>query len=704
MSLLPRSLFLASVSALAMACAAAAQDAATTGADDSVFVLGDITLTADDVSGYVASGAQTTKSSTPIAESQQSVSVVTEDQIDQQGAQNLGQALGYTAGVLAEPFGIDPRFDTPYIRGFRADNAQYVNGLRQGRYFGAISQEIYGLQQIEVLRGPSSSLYGAGSPLGVINMVQKRARSFDFGEVGLGYDSNDSPSLFFDVNRAPSEDLSFRVTGIGRDESTQIDDLTNKGGYLAGAVRWAPSEATTIDFLATYTKDAPISPTGVPFALTQSGDGDDLRDLYTGQKDWDDSDRTAYSIGVEVSHELENGWTLSQGFRYEGLDWDYRGTYASTVIDADTISRGSSEQREDSDTISLDTRLTGEVTTGQAVHTLLFGVDARKYDAFESSQFGTAANLDLADPDYYAGGQTPFAPANAGDSTLRQVGIYAQDEVEYGNWRGSLGLRYDWVEQTGERYGSPSEYKDNKVTGRAGLGYVMANGVAPYVSYSTSFDPNAGFDLNNEILRPTEAKQWEVGVKYSPSVFNGLITVSVYDLTLSDVNRSIQRPDGQPGSVIRQIDEVKSQGVELEATAELAEGWRLRGGYAYNKTEQDDPTRSIDSSTGLIFDGKELADAPNHLASLWIDRDFGNGLRIGGGIRYIGTRFINDSNSAELDSVTLVDLGGSYTRDNVEASLNLSNLTDEIYVGACGFSYCSYGEGRTVTAKVAYKW
>ena len=188
---LPRSLLLAGVSTVALNCAAVAQDTDTattpSGAEDSAFVLGDITLTADDVAGYVATGAQTTKSSSPIAEAQQSVSVVTEDQIAEQGAQNLGQALSYTAGVLAEPFGIDPRFDTPYIRGFRADNAQYVNGLRQGRYFGAVSQEIYGLQQIEVLRGPSSSLYGAGSPLGVINMVQKRARSFDFGEAGIGY-------------------------------------------------------------------------------------------------------------------------------------------------------------------------------------------------------------------------------------------------------------------------------------------------------------------------------------------------------------------------------------------------------------------------------------------------------------------------------------------------------------------------------------
>jgi iron complex outermembrane receptor protein len=686
--------WLASASVLALSASAFAQEA------QQPIVLDAITLTATtDVSvqpeGYVSQYSQAaTKSDTPIAEMQQSVSVVTTDQVKDQGAENLGQALGYTAGVHAQPFGIDPRFDTPYIRGFRADNAQYVNGLRQGRYFGAIGQEIYGMQQIEVLRGPSSSLYGAGSPLGVINQVQKRAQSYDFGEAGVGYDSNQSRQLFFDVNRAPSETLSWRLTGIGRDDNTQIDDLTNKRGYLAGAVRWSPDAATTIDIMANYTRDSPLSPTGVPFALTQSADGDYLRDLYTGQKDWDDSDRTSSSFSLELSHEFDNGWRLSQGVRYEKLDWDYRSTYAISVTGADTFSRGSSRQEEDSETISLDTRLSGEATTGQAVHKLLFGVDVRQYDAYESSQFGTASDLNWRDPDYYAGGRTFFGDPNAGDSKLRQVGIYAQDEVEYGNWRGSLGLRYDWVEQTGERYGSVSEYKDNKVTGRIGLGYVMANGLTPYASYSTSFDPQAGQDIDGNALRPTEGEQWELGVKYQPTAFDGLITASLYDLRQKNVNRSVLE-GGIAG--IRQIGEVKSRGLEIEATAEIADAWKLRAGYAYNKTEQVAPE-------GDPLNGNQLADAPNHIASIWLDREFANGLRVGGGVRYIGDRFIDAANSAELDSVTLVDLGAAYSRDNVEMSLNLTNVTDEVYVSACGFSYCSYGEGRTVSAKVTYKW
>ena len=255
-------------------------------------------------------------------------------------------------------------------------------------------------------------------------------------------------------------------------------------------------------------------------------------------------------------------------------------------------------------------------------------------------------------------------------------------------------MRYDWVEQTGERYGIAADYKDNQLTGRLGLAYVMANGVTPYVSYATSFDPQAGQDIDGNALRPTEGKQWELGVKFRPTAFDGLMTAALYDLRQTNVNRSVLE-GGISG--LRQIGEVASRGFEIEATAEIAEGWKLRGGYAYNETEQVAPS-------GDPLDGNELADAPNHLASLWIDREFGNGLRLGGGVRYIGERYIDAANSAELDSVTLIDLAAGYTADNVEMSLNLTNLTDEVYVSACGFSYCSYGEGRAVSARVAYTW
>ncbi|MDM7459311.1 MAG: TonB-dependent siderophore receptor, partial [Paracoccus sp. (in: a-proteobacteria)] len=615
-------------------------------------------------------------------------------QIVDQAARRLVHALNYSAGVVGEPSGADPRFDSPTIRGFEAGGAQYVNGLRQLRYMGAPAYETYGLQQVEVLRGPSSSLYGAGSPSGIINQVQKRAQSFDLNEIGLGYDSNGSRQVVFDINRAATETLAWRLTGAGRDIRQQIDDLSNDRGYLAGALRWQPSEGTTIDVIASHTQDAPISPTGVPFGLTLLADGDDLRDLPTGEPDWDDSDRTMTNLGVEISHQLDNGWTLSQGFRAEAFEWTYRGTYVSGFSeDGRQILRGANRQVEDTTGLNLDTRLSGQVVTGEVTHNLLAGLDIRHYDAATTTEFYTGTPLNWQAPVY---GNIPTGEAwytSISDITQRQIGLYVQDELSVGNWRGSLALRQDWTRQTGDTFTNFAgdgriHQSDRATTGRAGLSYVMVNGVMPYVSYSTSFDPEIGLDESGNTLKPTTAEQWELGVKYQPAGFDGLFTAAVYDMTQENLTRNLGA--GQ----VRQVGEVRSQGFEVEAVAELAQDWDLRAGYAYNRTEQ----------IGGPEDGNEMPNAPRHLASLWLDRSFDNGVRVGGGLRHIGARKGDFGNAYDLGSVTLADLAASYTRGDVKTTLTISNLTDEVYLANCGSFGCFYGEGRTITAQVGYTW
>ena len=498
------------------------------------------------------------------------------------------------------------------------------------------------------------------------------------------------------MNRAASDTLAWRLTGVARDSRTQIDDLTNKRGYLAGALRWRPDDATTIDVIVSHTADSPISPPGVPYALTQAADGKRLRDLYAGEPGWDDSDRKMTNVGVEISHEFAGGWTLQQGFRAEKFDWDYTGHYVSGLTaDGAAITRGANYQLEDTQGLSADTRLAGEVTTGAAVHKLLFGLDIRHYKADTTTRFLRSADLDWRNPGYgTAPGEAWYIAEN--DLTLRQVGIYAQDEIEAGPWRGSVALRHDRTRQWGDAGNnfagiSWQDQSDSATTGRLGLGYQMANGVMPYVSYSTSFEPEIGVDHAGNTLKPTRGKQWELGVKYAPDSFDGLITASVYDLRQTDVTRRVTI-DGVPGNY--QIGEVKSRGVELEATASLASNWALRASYAWNETEQ----------LGGANDGKEMPNAPQHLASLWLDHDFGNGVSAGGGLRHIGSRFGDLANVYDLGSVTLLDAAVRYETDRWDASLNISNLTDEVYVANCGSFGCYYGEGRTLNAKVAARW
>ena len=184
------------------------------------------------------------------------------------------------------------------------------------------------------------------------------------------------------MNRAPSEVLSWRLTGIARNMKTQIDELTNERGYLGTALRWSPDAVTTVDVIASYTNDAPISPPSVLYALTQAADGKDLREEYYGEPDFDDSDRKMSNLGVEISHEFQNGWTLSQGFRFEKFDWEYTGHHVSALTDEGTaITRGANYQLENTTGINLDTPLSNRLTMGVATHDVLVSLDIRQHDA-----------------------------------------------------------------------------------------------------------------------------------------------------------------------------------------------------------------------------------------------------------------------------------------------------------------------------------
>lgn len=681
---------LAGTSLLALTLPAFAQDAATTEDTAGGIVLDEVVLDATaPTQGYVVPTTQiATKTETPVLETQQSVSVITNEQIEDQGAQNMSQALRYTAGVTAEPFGADPRFDQPSLRGFNAGNSQYLNGLHIVRKFGAMPIELYGLERVEVLRGPSSSLYGSGSPGGLINMVQKHAQFDNFSEAGLSYGTNDR-NIFFDTNRSLSDDMAWRLTGILSDSEEQIEELENQRGYLAGAFRWQLDDASTLDVMLSYQKDSPISVPGIPIELTDLMSDDDAREFYAGYPDTDESDRDLFNLGVEYTRELDNGWSLQQGFRYQKFDWDYTGFYANGMSESlDEVNVGYIVQNEKGDTVQVDTRLLGQVTTGAATHKLLFGLDVSRWKGKAATEFGSAPPLNWRDPDYDV--DVPSATTFYGeqDLTLKQIGIYAQDEIAWDNWRVTLGLRHDWAEQTGTAYGSDASQKDEATTGRVGLSYLFANGIAPYVSYATSFEPEIGAERNGDTYEPTEGKQWELGVKYQPEAVNALITAAVFDLKQSNVPREVLPFEYE------QIGEVHTRGFELEATAELVEGWDIRAAYTYTDARQE----------GGTFDGQRMTNTPYNAASLWLDRDFGNGFRAGGGIRYIGERYGDDMNTVEIDAVTVADLGASYTRDNIEASVNMFNVTDEAYVASCGLTSCYYGEGRELQAKLTYKW
>jgi len=657
------------------------------------------------VKGYVAkSNSTASKTGTPLIETPQSVSVITKDQIAAQNAQTLGEVLSYTPGVVGEPFGTDPRFDAPIIRGFDGRQMQFLNGLRMMRTAGAPAVEIYGLERVEVLRGPASVMYGQGNPGGLINMISKRPVFEEFGEVGVQVGSFDTYGTFFDVGGvSENSTFAYRLTGLAKDAGAQTDHLDNDRYFIAPALTWRPNTDTKLTVLASVQHDNPSAPSGLPPQYTLNATGYKLpRDFYVGDESFDKSDRTLSNLGYEFEHHLNDIWTFRQNFRYSNFDWNYQALGMSTLglaPDGRTLRRNATFQEEFLNTANVDNNLVAKFSTGELDHKLLLGLDYRYFDNNVHTRFFQATPLDVLEP-VYGGPIRLISPTldTKVNSDLSQLGAYVQDELAFGNWRATLGLRQDWASTEGTSLNGLTgvsrslDQEDDKRTGRLGLNYLFDNGFAPYISYATSFEPVAGADASGNPFQPTTGDQVEAGIKYQPKGWNGFFAAAVYDLKQENVLRNV-------GGVSEQIGEVHVQGVELEGVVNLAEGLDLRAAYTYT-----------DAEIGAGADnGNRVENVPENAASLWMHYTFeeGTGLDgfgIGGGIRYIGERYGNSGNTLDLEAVTLFDAAITYSKNGYKASLNIQNIADKDYVASCGSFGCFYGDGRTIMGKLSYSW
>jgi iron complex outermembrane recepter protein len=663
------------------------------------------------VDGYVATQTQTgSKISTPLIELPQSISVVTTQQMEDRGVQNIGEALNYTSGVVTQPFGNDPRFFAPIIRGFAATDSLYINGFRFIRDFGALAFEPYGFERIEVLKGPASVLYGQGAPGGIINLVQKRPTFTEFRNVEAEIGNNSRYVAKFDVGGVYNEDVSYRMVGLGRLSETQMNYVDDDRVYLAPSISFRPDADTSFTLMGSLQYDKADSPVGLPQAGTLDGNpyGRIPPSLYLGEPDFNDSESWFGTIGYEFSHRFNEAVEFRQNAQYTRLDFNYQNLYFSGLgADNFTVARGPSVQDELTNSFGIDNQVETKFETGALQHTALIGLDYRQNNLDRSSNFsGTALPINAFDPVYGTPVTVNPDGANLTNVDLKQTGIYAQDQIRFDRLVVTAGLRQDWSDLSN----AGGSVDDDALTGRAGAVYLFDNGLAPFISYATSFNPITGETSDGALFKPSEGKQVEGGIKYQPAGWNSFITASLYQIEQTNVVANQAVPDG--GSLVREITqtgEIRSRGFELEATASLTDGLSLVGNYTYSDVEitQGDDTVVAGIITATTT-GNRPANVPEHAAALWLDYAFQpgtvlEGVSLGGGVRYIGSRFGNNANSIDLPSATLVDLAIRYEKDDFKAALNVNNVADEEYVASCNFG-CFYGEGRSVIASVAYKW
>jgi iron complex outermembrane receptor protein len=650
--------------------------------------------------GYVARRTATaTKTDTPVLEVPQSISVIGREEMDARGAQDVMEAIRYTPGVTTGMYGPDNRgWEYILLRGFPTTYGVFRDGLAQPP-FGPTYYltEPYGLERVEVLRGPSSMVFGQGDAGGIVNRVSKLANGERIREIELQYGSFQRKQLAFDLGDqiGSNTDLSYRVVGVGLDSNDQDRypdgrKLNHTRSYIAPSVRWQPNATTSLTVFGEFLRNN----TGEdPYYLTQDYK---LYPIKVGDYSFGQLKQTSSAIGYRFETALNDSWTLRQNFRYSQIDLSRRVVWADSLgEDQHTLARIARTWNDPADLAALDTNVQGKLRYGAVEHTVLLGVDYANQRGKQRRFIGAAPDLDLFAPVYGQAVTLPTEPLSNLSQSTRQTGFYAQDQIKFGeNWVVTLGGRQDHVRQVTDNHldFTHTRQSDSAFSGRAGLTYLLGNGWAPYVSYVTSFLPNSGVDVNSEPFKPSRGKQVEVGVKFQPVGTRTLFTAAAFDLRKTNVVTADPATSEE-----RQTGKQRSRGIELEAKGEIAPGLNIAAAYTWLDMK-------VLSSLDPDEVGKIPPLVPKQSASVWLDYTLGNGLGFGGGVRYIGKRQNDEHNTTFERGVTLFDASAHYERGPWRFALNVSNRADKKYNAICYHGECYQGTRRAATLTARYRF
>ncbi|EPP0956672.1 ferrichrome porin FhuA [Cronobacter dublinensis] len=665
--------------------------------------------------------ATATKTDTPIEKTPQSVSVVTREEMDTRQPTTVKDALSYTPSVFATR-GSSSTYDVVTIRGFTTSTTvntnQYLDGMKlQGNNYSEVSMDPYFLERIELMRGPTSVLYGNSNPGGIVSMVSKRPTTEPLREVQFKAGSHNLWQTGFDFSDAIDDAgvWSYRLTGLGRSQNAQQEMAKSTRYAIAPSFSWRPDNQTDFTFLSNFQSDPdagfygwlPRSGTIVPY-YDANGKAHKLPTDFNEGEENNKMSRRQQMVGYSFSHAFDDTFTVRQNLRYNRVHTLYRSVYGNEFKAPATINRAYVRSDEDMNAFSVDTQLQSDFATGAVDHTLLTGVDYSRMRNDINADYGTASALNMLDPQY----GNPDVNVNFLYDVINrqeQTGLYVQDQAQWNKWVMTLGGRYDFAKTSTytRSSGALAEINDQQFTWRGGINYLFDNGVSPYFSYSESFEPVSGSSAGGKPFDPSRGKQYETGVKYVPKDMPVVLTAAVYQLTK---DKNLTADLANPG-FSSQGGEIRSRGIELEAKAAVSANVNVTAAYSFTDAKY---------THDAVFEGKRPAEVPRNMASLWADYTFHDtalsGLTIGAGGRYVGNTVSyyaygdNKDKPFNVASYTVADAMVKYDLARLglpgsSVALNVNNLFDREYVSSCYKDYaCYWGAERQVTATATFRF
>lgn len=646
------------------------------------------------VDGYRAVETSSgTKTSTPILDVPQSISVITAEQIADQQIRSVTDLVRFIPGVSAGQG--EGNRDQVTLRGNNTTADFFVDGLRDDvQYF----RSFYNVERVEVLKGSNAMIFGRGGGGGVINRVSKSAvadRTFSAGTVSL-----DTFSSYYgaaDVNVA-SGPAAIRVNGFYEDLNNHRDAFKGER-YAVNPTVGAEFGSTRLGLGYEYVRDSRVADRGIPSAFTgtiaaPARPARGFRDTYFGKRNFNDSDFEAHVVRFRSETRLTDRLTFTTQALYGDYDKSYSNVFAATAIGgtaaAPTVGIEAYVDPAKRETYIGQANLEWHVSTGPFDHVILFGGEitgqnsrTERINGFFDQTVLSSANrrrtISLTDPLIIP--PVFFVAGPAGNSNrkvrsnLDQVSAYVQDQISLGDRFDLIGgLRYDRYENriTNMFTGAQAARVDDLWSPRVGLVYKPGPAASIYVSYSKSYLPQGGdqfvtFDATNAALKPETFDNYEIGAKWNikPDL---TLTAAVYRL-----DRGNTRATGPTPGTIVQTGKQRSSGFELGLAGRITPRWMTSLGYAHTKAE-------IRETTTAAPAGRRVGQVPRNQISLWNRYDATDRLGIGAGLYYQSRQFTSISNTTVLPAYTRLDAALFYKlTDKIEAQINVENLTGKTY-------------------------
>lgn len=671
-------------------------------------VLPELTVNAEVQDSFVtqARASSVGKSSVSVQDTPFAMNIIDVEQIRETGAKNIQDALLYSAGVYAGRYGFDTRGDWAAVRGLSPSN--YIDGLRSiYGFYNNVRPEIYTLESVEVLKGPSSVLYGQAELGGIINVVTKKPIKQELKEVELQLGSHQRKQLALDLAGAVNKDrtLFYRMVALKRDSETQVDHVNDDALVVMPSLTWQPNDKTSITAQYIHQdNDSKVSSQFLPSkgTIDPAPLGRIPTSRFAGEPDWDRYDTQKREFSVFWNQQVSSDWKVVSSLRQTNSSSVTREIWTrvgAVPDDAGNIGRTVNAVDRKTDVLASDVRLEGLLVLGPTKHNVAVGVDYQNafweefnYAYVNPTMADGVDDFNVYNPNYGSVGMRNYlaglALADRPDNRIVQTGVYVMDHMEWGPWVLSAAIRND---RARNEVLNPStadvEVRNSANTGRLGLMYRLESGLSPYVSWATAFTPNLGTDGTPDggFLKPTTGEQKEAGVKYLSRSGNTSAALAWFDIEQNNRVVDGNTPGGreQVGATV--------QGWEAEVKHRIA-GFELMAAYT--------DLEALNAVTG-----KRLGAIAEKTASAWGQYRFASGWRAGLGARYVGD-ITGNAAAPVVPSVSLYDAMIGYATGPWDVRFDVKNLTDKAYVSWCrgaGMD-CGYGERLNANLTTRYRF